>query len=156
MAWHITPFDSQRYVDIKYNEEPVDVIPECVRSKVFNRFMDVLPNPRSRVKLPHDPRDPTADYVNANYIHGFDGSYPAYIAAMGYALAFEYRVNLHSLCAIYPALTPQPAPSYDHNILEDDLGAQSHVHCHGDWAGGGGSTKVRTVLARAVQRRDVR
>ena len=83
MAWYITPFDSQRYVDLSYNEEPVTVIPECVRSKVFNRFMDVLPNPRSRVQLPEDPRDPTASYINANYIHGFDSTYPAYIAAMG-------------------------------------------------------------------------
>lgn len=82
-VWHLAPFDNPRYVDLSYNEEAPSAIPECVRSKVFNRFMDVLPNPRTRVKLSVDQRDPTAEYINANYVHGYDGTYPAYIAAMG-------------------------------------------------------------------------
>jgi protein tyrosine phosphatase len=82
-VWHLAPFDNPRYVDLSYNEEVASAIPECVRSKVFNRFMDVLPNPTTRVKLSPNPRDPTAEYINANYVHGYDGASNAYIAAMG-------------------------------------------------------------------------
>ena len=83
VPWRLTPYESQRFIDTPYNEEPVSVIPENVRSKVYNRFRDVLPNPRTRVKLPADPADPASEYINANYIHGFDGTFPTYIAAMG-------------------------------------------------------------------------
>jgi protein tyrosine phosphatase len=86
-TWVITPFENERYVEIPYNEEPASVIPECVRSKIFNRFMDVLPNPRTRVKLSFDELDPTSEYINANFVHGFDNIYPRYIAAMGWVIS---------------------------------------------------------------------
>ncbi len=56
----------------------------CVRNKTHNRFLDVLPNPRTRVHLDEIPGDPTSTYYNANYVRNFDGSNPReYIAAMG-------------------------------------------------------------------------
>ncbi len=55
------------------NQQPADVVPECVRSKKFNRHMDVLPNPATRVTLMALPNDPTSSYINANYVRGWDG-----------------------------------------------------------------------------------
>ena len=56
-----------------------------MRNKNYNRFLDVLPNPRTRVPLDELPDDPGSTYINANYIRSYDGRNPkCYIAAMGY------------------------------------------------------------------------
>lgn len=41
---------------------------EISGSGVKNRYVDILPNPRTRVILPHLSDDPLAGYINANYI----------------------------------------------------------------------------------------
>ena len=62
-----------------------------VRSEKYNRFMDVLPHKRTQVPLEMIGNDPTSVYINANYVHNFDGSNEKYyIAAMG----FEHGVTL--------------------------------------------------------------
>ena len=55
-----------------------------VRNKNYNRFLDVLPNPATRVPLDAIDGDPCSAYINANYVRSFDNSNPrCYIAAMG-------------------------------------------------------------------------
>ncbi len=54
----------------------------------YNRFLDVLPTPRTRVELPVPAEINPAHavgwaYVNANFLRGADGNPKTYIAAMG-------------------------------------------------------------------------
>jgi receptor-type tyrosine-protein phosphatase R len=48
-----------------------------------NRYIDILPNPESRVRLQMANGDPLTEYINANFIRGIDGSPAAYIATQG-------------------------------------------------------------------------
>lgn len=47
------------------------------------RYMDILPNPKTRVPLPVINSDPRTEYVNANYVRGPSGNPKHYICAMG-------------------------------------------------------------------------
>ena len=57
----------------------------------INRYLDILPNPKSRVELPllvkdNGQPDPTSEYINANWVRGADGDVGGskrFIAAMG-------------------------------------------------------------------------
>ena len=54
------------------------------QNKQHNRFLDVLPNPVTRVPLEQVGDDPTTTYINANYVRNYDGyNDRAYIASMG-------------------------------------------------------------------------
>ncbi|XP_066976141.1 uncharacterized protein [Macrobrachium rosenbergii] len=46
-----------------------------------NRYRTVLPNEATRVHL--NSEDPTNDYINANYVRGYDGEEKAYIVTQG-------------------------------------------------------------------------
>lgn len=61
---------------------PAD-IPAPVRNKTYNRYMDIIPNPSSVVKLAQINGDVTTEYINANYIRSYDDEPRAYIAAQG-------------------------------------------------------------------------
>eukprot|EP00730_Choanoeca_flexa_P017386 TRINITY_DN8366_c0_g1_i8.p1 TRINITY_DN8366_c0_g1~~TRINITY_DN8366_c0_g1_i8.p1 ORF type:complete len:791 (+),score=208.37 TRINITY_DN8366_c0_g1_i8:215-2587(+) len=82
-AFIAAPMDTKRFKSISQNVQKHEVIPQEVRNKRYNRHMDVLPNPATRVQLPAINNDVTTSYVNANYIHGPDGNSKAYICAMG-------------------------------------------------------------------------
>ena len=56
--------------------------PECT-AKGVNRHNDILPNPKTRVVLEQLNNDANTTYMNANYIHGVDGTAKKYIASMG-------------------------------------------------------------------------
>ena len=79
----LAPLDVKRFKKINQNVQPQECVPEPVRNKRFNRHMDVLPNPETRVPLPEISDDATSSYINANYIRGPDGSSHAYVCAMG-------------------------------------------------------------------------
>ena len=81
--WTITTPAKEEFSKLSNNLVPPAQIPEVVRSKVHNRFMDILPNPKTRVALSSLPTDPTSSYYNANYVRGADGNPKAYIASMG-------------------------------------------------------------------------
>lgn len=52
----------------------------------LNRYVDVLPNAHTRVPLQQDDRAEgrsSTEYINANFVRGFDGSPRRYIAAQG-------------------------------------------------------------------------
>ncbi|XP_021374450.1 receptor-type tyrosine-protein phosphatase O-like isoform X1 [Mizuhopecten yessoensis] len=52
-------------------------------NKMKNRYVNILPFDHSRVKLnPSDPEDPSTDFINANYIPGYN-SQREYIASQG-------------------------------------------------------------------------
>lgn len=83
VVWQLGARDVGAYEVLDDNLSQVEDIPECARNKMHNRFMDIIPNPASRVMLPEVDGDPTTAYVNANFIHGPDGEEKYYIAAMG-------------------------------------------------------------------------
>ncbi|XP_008158195.2 tyrosine-protein phosphatase non-receptor type 7 [Eptesicus fuscus] len=48
-----------------------------------DRYKTILPNPQSRVCLSRARSQEDGDYINANYIRGYDGQEKAYIATQG-------------------------------------------------------------------------
>ena len=49
----------------------------------LNRYMNILPNPRTRVRLAQLGNDPTTTYINANHIRGWDNTPGRYLASQG-------------------------------------------------------------------------
>ncbi|EDQ90935.1 uncharacterized protein MONBRDRAFT_1850, partial [Monosiga brevicollis MX1] len=49
----------------------------------LNRYNNILPNPRTRVRLSKLNDDDITTYINANYVHGYDGAHGTYIATQG-------------------------------------------------------------------------
>ena len=49
----------------------------------MNRYLNVLPNPKTRVQLEAVNGDETTRFINANFIKGFDDTPARYIAAQG-------------------------------------------------------------------------
>ncbi|XP_033750114.1 uncharacterized protein LOC117334543 [Pecten maximus] len=45
-----------------------------------NRFANVIPFPHSRIKLKKIPEEDNSDYINANYVSGYNHAYKTYIA----------------------------------------------------------------------------
>eukprot|EP00051_Salpingoeca_urceolata_P012885 m.160787 g.160787 ORF g.160787 m.160787 type:complete len:825 (+) comp17630_c0_seq7:1070-3544(+) len=82
-VWEVAPFDVARYNRIDYNLCPKELVPRPVRNKKYNRFMDILPNPNTRVPLQRVGDSEESEYYNANFVRGYDGTYPTYILAMG-------------------------------------------------------------------------
>jgi hypothetical protein len=41
--WMLAPTNDTEFRALPLNQEPLDVIPECVRHHKFNRFADILP-----------------------------------------------------------------------------------------------------------------
>ncbi|KAJ9578543.1 hypothetical protein L9F63_005272, partial [Diploptera punctata] len=56
---------------------------EVAGSGTKNRYRSILPNERSRVRIPVGNEDLLAGYINANYVRGYDGEEKAYIATQG-------------------------------------------------------------------------
>jgi protein tyrosine phosphatase len=81
--WKLAPMDKDVFKKLSQSVQPHEAVPEPVRNKRFNRHLDVLPDPRTRVPLPMLDDDVATSYINANYIHGPDGSSKGYICAMG-------------------------------------------------------------------------
>ena len=81
--WTINTPSNKTFESIDNNLVDPSLIKEAVRNKVHNRFMDILPNPATRVRLSLIKTDPTSDYYNANYIPGASGAPEEFIAAMG-------------------------------------------------------------------------
>jgi hypothetical protein len=124
----VTPLNAA-FEKIDNNLVSPDRIPEPVRNKKHNRFMDIIPNPGASsssspcpaltsidtaVKLSEVAGDPTSTYYNANYIEGPFGAPQAFIASMG----FEYAL-LHASQRL------QAHADEFVSFLANDLGEQS-------------------------------
>ena len=78
----LTDFCLQSYNDLEQKMTTLDEIPPGTRP--LNRYKNILPNPKTRVDLTKVGDRETSTFINANYIHGFDGeNTKAYIAAQG-------------------------------------------------------------------------
>jgi protein tyrosine phosphatase len=82
------PEDSEEPHEVKqqFEETPSNMVtiqktPAGTESK--NRYMNVLPNPHSAVRLVPLNEDPTTTYINANYVRGYNRRPKAYIATQG-------------------------------------------------------------------------
>jgi len=83
--WSISKCDMTAYEMLDDCLTFEDEIPQAARNKIHNRYMDILPNPKTIVTLPKRPH-PTnraTEYINANWVAGPDGNERFYIAAMG-------------------------------------------------------------------------
>lgn len=77
----LAPFDMIQYDDLEQNLVDEDRIPPGVDEK--NRYTNILPNPRSRVRLDKIGKDETTTYINANYVAAYTGVPREYIATQG-------------------------------------------------------------------------
>ena len=77
--WHVAPMDTGRFKALSQNKQPQSVVPEIVCNKKYNRHLDVLPNPTTRVPLSAVPGDATSTYINANFVRDGSGNAHAYI-----------------------------------------------------------------------------
>ncbi|EGD75941.1 serine/threonine protein kinase [Salpingoeca rosetta] len=77
----VAPFDKEEFKHISMRLVKKNKIPPGTSQ--LNRYMNILPNPRTRVRLQQLGEDKTTTYINANYIHGWDGGHGSYIATQG-------------------------------------------------------------------------
>ena len=82
-VWKLAALDVPKFAALDNVLSYPRDIPECVRNKTYNRYMDIIPNPASAVKLTSIDDNPTSEYINANYIRSYDDVPRAYIAAQG-------------------------------------------------------------------------
>eukprot|EP00036_Acanthoecidae_sp_10tr_P009730 CAMPEP_0182916138 /NCGR_PEP_ID=MMETSP0105_2-20130417/762_1 /TAXON_ID=81532 ORGANISM="Acanthoeca-like sp., Strain 10tr" /NCGR_SAMPLE_ID=MMETSP0105_2 /ASSEMBLY_ACC=CAM_ASM_000205 /LENGTH=646 /DNA_ID=CAMNT_0025053067 /DNA_START=32 /DNA_END=1972 /DNA_ORIENTATION=+ len=76
------PEDTERFDSISYNKQSQSELPEYARGKVLNRYGDILPNPKTMVKLSMEDGEPSSTYVNANFVTNWHGQ-NGWIAAQG-------------------------------------------------------------------------
>eukprot|EP00041_Stephanoeca_diplocostata_P036685 m.1348591 g.1348591 ORF g.1348591 m.1348591 type:complete len:762 (+) comp24915_c1_seq2:473-2758(+) len=79
---YLAPADAEEFASISYNKQSPAALPEFARGKAFNRYNDILPNPRTMVKLKEEGGDPSTTYINANWIRNYHGQ-KSFIAAQG-------------------------------------------------------------------------
>jgi len=61
----LAPIDLTRFKALSQNVQGKDAVPEAVYNKKFNRHLDVLPDPRTRVPVPQaEDGDETTAYYN--------------------------------------------------------------------------------------------
>ena len=94
--------------------------------------INVLPNPATRVPLSPIPGEEASDFINANYVRGYNGRERTYIAAQGplphtvadfWRMVWEVRARRchglagvmapvagHGACSPQPHLTPHGCP----------------------------------------------
>jgi len=86
--WTITALDSKRYTKMdKKKQDNKDkalhaAFGEEACTKKWNRYVDMLPNPSTVVKIPQVGDDKLSTYVNANYMRGPDNKPGTFIACM--------------------------------------------------------------------------
>jgi len=80
----VADFSPSFFLKIPKNYAGIDSLPApWPKLASLNRYVDILPNPHSRVPLETGQGGPVAAYMNANFVRGFDGSPRAYIATQG-------------------------------------------------------------------------
>lgn len=82
LPWKIGPCKPSLYATMDKCKEHPSVVIEEVRNNQYNRYMDMLPNPRTKVVLPVINNQVETGYVNANYVRGADKDPQKFIAAM--------------------------------------------------------------------------
>lgn len=84
-SWKIAKIDHSRFNALKQHLTAPARLPRDVTGKALNRYINILPNPSTRVVLEdeYEPRTDVSTYINANYVPGPEGEPQAYVAAMG-------------------------------------------------------------------------
>ena len=82
LPWKIGGCKPEVYSTMDKCKEHPSVVIDEVRNNEYNRYMDMLPNPRTKVVLPIIIGQVETGYVNANYVRGPDTDPKAFIAAM--------------------------------------------------------------------------
>lgn len=75
--------DHQEFDSISYNFATGDMLPEYGRGTSLNRYNDILPHPKTRVKLQIKRGNPATEYINANFVRSYNSETTGYIAAQG-------------------------------------------------------------------------
>lgn len=85
MADLLAPMDSGAFERLDKRKTVPAQVPPYGQGKVVNRYWDILPCPRTRVKLKCLNGDQATQYINANFVRGYgpNASPREYIAAQG-------------------------------------------------------------------------
>lgn len=86
VTWRVGALEPDVYLLLDNMLHHPDEIPECVRNKTHNRYMDIIPSPETMIRLPELNSDPTTTYINANFVRSCEDDPRGYIAAQGFAL----------------------------------------------------------------------
>lgn len=82
--WKVFPLDANAFKRLPWKLPPKSSLPPYARGQpVPNRYHDILPTMRTRVKLHAIKGDETTDYINANHVNGEKEWGINYIAAQG-------------------------------------------------------------------------
>lgn len=79
----VVDLDVEVFKALDYNRQPPTSVPDYALNLNHNRHLDTLPDPNTRVPLERLGLDKASDYINANFVRGFDGTPAKYICAMG-------------------------------------------------------------------------
>eukprot|EP00045_Choanoeca_perplexa_P007133 m.63012 g.63012 ORF g.63012 m.63012 type:complete len:587 (-) comp13946_c0_seq1:92-1852(-) len=84
-VWKIAKIQLSKFNELPQYLTSKDKLPAEVVGKNINRYINILPNPRTRVRLEDSQTTdaPDTSYINANYISGYNSQPREYIAAMG-------------------------------------------------------------------------
>jgi protein tyrosine phosphatase len=77
----IEPWNPRGYDNLEQNLVGPDKIPRGVEK--LNRYINILPNPKTRVRLRQLNGAPQSTYINGNFIAGHNGDAREYIATQG-------------------------------------------------------------------------
>ena len=81
--WTVAEVNNASYNALDRNRVTKGALPDAVWNKVLNRHLDIMPCPQSRVTVGTEDESEVAQYINANYIRGFNGDRREYIGAQG-------------------------------------------------------------------------
>lgn len=95
LVQHLAPEDSSEFDSISYNKQRADELPEYGNGNILNRYKDILPNPRTMVKLRQKNEDPSSMYINANWVRNYAGD-NGFIAAQ--VLGDREKESRYSAC----------------------------------------------------------
>lgn len=80
----VAPFTPQNFMTLPTQATAIDEVPfpyEDIHH--LNRYRNIMPNDRTRVRLAVVGKDPTTEYINANFVTGASGDPNTYIATQG-------------------------------------------------------------------------
>ena len=75
--------DKAKFAGLRVRVVKKGELPDDVWNKRLNRHLDIMPNPRTTVKVnPGGGSSNVESYINANFVRGFDGNSKAYVKAL--------------------------------------------------------------------------
>lgn len=83
VTWKLPKQQTKAFEELSRRLTKREDLPAEVWNKQLNRHLDIMPTKQTRVLLTAKSNDHLGQYINANYVRGWDGNPRYYISAMG-------------------------------------------------------------------------